>query len=194
MSEEFMEAMVERLEGIEVFLKAVATSKPQPVDLSPILSAISTLKKDLGDLPDKLSLHTKKLAELEVNIASLLQQLRVPVNNTVEHKHHLHKGIWLSAGLFLVLVFLIWGWLNTYSRLEQYEGNDIKYRYFKVYGNQALIKFCAQTDSVYLKDRSGFRDGVEQEEQRVFRQLELNRLAGEKEREAKTLRGWAGRK
>lgn len=194
MSEEFMEAMIEKLEGIETFLKAVVTSKPQPVDLSPILSVISALKKDLADLPDKLSLHTKKLAELEVNIVSLLQQLKVPLNNTIEHKHHIHKGIWLSAGLFLVLVFLIWGWLNTYSKLEQYEANDIKYRYFKVYGNQALIKFCGQTDSLYLKDKSGFREGVEQEEQRLFRQLELNRLAGEKESEAKTLREQAGRK
>ena len=189
-----MEAMVEKMEGIETFLKAFVTSKSQPVDLSPIISAISALKKDLVDLPDKLSSHTKKLAELEVNMASLHQQLKVPLNNKVEHKHHLHKGIWLSTGLFLVLVFLIWGWLNTYSRLEQYEGNDIKYRYFKVYGSQNLIKFCAQTDSVYLKDKSGFRDGVEQEEQRLFRQLELNRLAGEKEREAKTLRERAGSK
>ena len=194
MSEILLESIVEKLEGIEVFLKAINTGSPQPVDLTPILSAISALKKDLVDLPDKLSLHTKKLAELEVNITLLLEQLKVPLNNTVKHKHHLHKGIWLSAGLSLVLVFLIWGWLYTYSRLEQYEGNDIKYRYFKVYGNQALIKFCAQTDSVYLKDKSGFRDSVEQEEQRLLRQLELNRLAGEKEREAKTLREQAGPK
>ncbi len=186
--------MVESFENLKVLVIANATSKPQPVDLSPILSAISALKKDMLDLPDKLSLHTKKLAELEVNMASLQQQLKVPLNNTIEHKHHLHKGIWVSAGLLVISVLLLWGWLNTYSRLESYQGNDSKYRYFKVYGNQNLIKFCAQTDSFYLKDKSGFRDGVEQEEQRLFRQLELNRLAGEKEREAKTLREQAGRK
>jgi len=194
MSEILLESIVEKLEGIEVFLKAINTGSSQPVDLTPILSEISALKKDLGDLPDKLSLHTKKLTELEVNMASLLQQLKLPLNNKIEHKHHLHKGIWLSAGLFLVLVFLIWGWLNTHSKLELYEANEIKYRYFKVYGNRALIKFCGQIDSVYLKDKSGFRDSVEQKEQRLFRQWELNRLAGEKEREAKTLRERAGRK
>ena len=194
MSEILLESIVEKLEGIEVFLKAINTGSPQPVDLTPILSAISALKKDLVDLPDKFSLHTKKLAELEVNIVSLLQQLKVPLNNTIEHKHHIHKGIRLSAGLFLVLVFLIWGWLNTYSKLEMYEANDIKYRDFKVYGHQTLIKYCAQTDSVYIKDKSGFRNSVEQEEQRLSRQLELNRLAGEKETEAKTLREQAGRK
>ena len=193
MNEILLESIVEKLEGIEVFLKAINTGSPQ-VDLTPILSAITVLKKDLGDLPDKLSLHTKKLAELEVNMASLLQQLKLPQNNKIEHKHQLHKGIWLSAGLFLVLVLLIWGWLNTYSKLELYEANDIKYRYFKVYGHQSLIKYCAETDSVYLKDRPGFRDSVEQEEQRLFRQLELNRLAWEKESEAKTLREQAGRK
>ncbi|MEO8173578.1 MAG: hypothetical protein ABI581_10865 [Sediminibacterium sp.] len=194
MSDILLESIVEKLEGIEVFLKAINTGSPQPVDLTPILSEISALKKDPADLPGKLSLHAKKLAELEVNMASLLQQLKLPLNNKIEHKHHLHKGIWLSAGLFLVLVFLIWGWLNTYSKLEQYEGNDIKYRYFKVYGNQALIKFCGQIDGLYLKDKSGFRDSIEQEEQRLFRQWELNRLAGENEREANTLREQAGRK
>ena len=112
----------------------------------------------------------------------------------ITHKNHLHKGIWVSVGLFVVLVFLIWGWLNTYSKLEQYQGNDIKYRYCKVYVNRTLNKFCAQTDSIYLKDKSAFRDGVEQEEQRLIRQLELNRLAGEKKREAKTLREQAGHK
>ena len=143
MSEILLESIVEKLEGIEVFLKAINTGSPQPVDLTPILSAISALKKDLVDLPDKFSLHTKKLAELEVNIVSLLQQLKVPLNNTIEHKHHIHKGIRLSAGLFLVLVFLIWGWLNTYSKLEMYEANDIKYRYFKVFCHKTLVKYCA---------------------------------------------------
>ena len=86
------------------------------------------------------------------------------------------------------------GLVKYLQKIGTVQGNDIKYRYFKVYGSQNLIKFCAQTDSVYLKDKSGFRDGVEQEEQRLFRQLELNRLAGEKEREAKTLRERAGSK
>ena len=49
------------------------------------------------------------------------------------------------------------------------------------------------TDSLYQKDESLFRNNVEQKEQRLIQQAKDLRLAGEKEREAKSLRSRAGR-
>ena len=56
-----------------------------------------------------------------------------------------------------------------------------------------MLKYCSLTDSLYQNDGVGFRDKVEEGERRLIEQAELLRLAGEKEREAKTLKDRAGR-
>ncbi len=57
-----------------------------------------------------------------------------------------------------------------------------------------IIKLCNFTDSLYQKNEDSFRTGVEQVEQRLIQQAEDLRLAGEKEREAKSLRNRASHK
>jgi hypothetical protein len=69
----------------------------------------------------------------------------------------------------------------------------MKYRSVKISGNAGLVKYCGVTDSLYQKDPVGFSKSVEQEENRLTRQAELLRLAGEREKEAKTLKEQAGR-
>ena len=66
----------------------------------------------------------------------------------------------------------------------QYKANDLKYRYLKVADNNAMLKLCRITDSLYQKNEDSFGTGVEQEERRLIRQAEDLRLAGEKEGEA----------
>ena len=69
----------------------------------------------------------------------------------------------------------------------------MKYRSLKIGGNEWLLRYCNLTDSLYQKDGVGFRDKVEEGERRLIEQAELLRLAGEKEREAKSLKDRAGR-
>ena len=69
----------------------------------------------------------------------------------------------------------------------------MKYRSLKIGGNEWLLKYCSLTDSLYQNDGVGFRDKVEEGERRLIEQAELLRLAGEKEREAKSLKDRAGR-
>lgn len=194
MSELLMQTIVEKLEGIELFLKATDGNKSQPVDLAPMVNEINTLKKELPTLLARHSPDAKKLEELTRSIDRLQQQIQaMPNTSRVEHRHHFHKAIWISVSLFLIGFFLAWGWMNTYSQLERYEAADIKYRYLKVFGTQALNKLTTRVDSLYQKDNPGFRNSVEQEEQHLIQQAELLRLAGEKEREARILKNRAGR-
>ena len=120
-------------------------------------------------------------------------QLNIPVKNQIEHKHHLHKGIWIAAGLFVTCFLLAWGWINAHQEKEQFEANDVKYRSLKISGNKNVLNLCKYTDSLYRKDRVGFSSNVEQEERRLIEQAELLRLAGEREKEAKTLKEHAAR-
>ena len=96
-------------------------------------------------------------------------------------------------GLFVTCFLVAWGWLNAHQEKEQFEANDMKYQSLKISGNAGLVKYCDINDSLYQKDPVGFSNNVEQEENRLTRQAELLRLAGEREKEAKTLKEQAGR-
>ena len=138
------------------------------------------------------SIDPKKLDELNQNLALIIRQIPILQNQKIEHKHHLHKGIWVAVGLFVSCFLLAWGWLSSHQSIEVFKANDIKYRYLKVNGNKNTLKLCQYIDSIYLKNGVDFCHNVEQEEQRLFEQVELLRLAGEREKEAKTLREQAG--
>lgn len=191
MSEILLQTIVEKLETLELAWKVSGDSEKEPV--VQLKKEIEFLRSDLKKLPAQILPSTAKLGELSSGIAGLSKQLQVPLHNRIEHKHELHKGIWVSVSLFLLSVTLIWALLNSYQNNQQFQSNDIKYRYLKIAGNPYVLKLCGITDSLYFKDENSFRTGVEQEEQRLIQQAEDLRLAGEKEREAKSLRNRAGR-
>ena len=151
------------------------------------------MRKEIKNFPSQFLLGTVKWGELSTNINRLNEHLQKPVSSRIEHKHELYKGFLISIGWFLLSLFLSWGWINTYQTKEQWEANDMKYRFLKIGGNEWLLKYCNFTDSLYQKDGVRFRNRVEQEERRLIERAELIRLAGEKEREAKTLKDRAGR-
>lgn len=192
MSEILLQTIVEKLETLELAWKVSGDSEKEPV--VQLKKEIEFLRSDLKKLPAQILPSTAKLGELSSGIAGLSKQLQVPLHNRIEHKHELHKGIWVSVSLFLLSVTLIWALLNSYQNNQQFQSNDIKYRYLKIAGNAYVLKLCGITDSLYFKDENSFRTEVELEEQRLIQQAEDLRLAGEKEREAKSLRNRAGQR
>jgi|GEM_PF-998419 len=190
MSEQLLEAILAKIESFELLLKVTDNGKEE---IQQIKSELTLLRREIKNLPTQLQLYTGKLNEVVSAINKLQLQLNIPVRNLVEHRHHLHKGIWIAVGLFVSCFLLGWGWLNAYRAKEQFEANDMKYRSLKISGNAGLVKYCDVTDSLYQKDPVGFSNSVEQEENRLTRQAELLRLAGEREEEAKTLKEQAGR-
>lgn len=189
MSEQLLEAILEKIESFELLLKVTDNSK----EIQQIKAELSFIKQEIKNLPAQLQLDTGKLAELVTAINKLQMQLNIPVKNQIEHKHHLHKGIWIAVGLFVTCFLLGWGWINAHKEKEQFEANDVKYRSLKISGNKNVLNLCKYTDSLYQKDKVGFSNNVEQEERRLIEQAELLRLAGEREKEAKTLKEQAGR-
>ena len=192
MSELLMQAMVEKLESIELLLK-VGEGKEKDGEMTKVKEELQLLQKSIKSLPSQFLLASAKLGELSANIIRLSDQLQKPLNNRVEHKHELHKGFLISIGLFLVTLFLIWGLLNAYNDQKQFKVNDIKYRSLKTGGSISVLKIYSYIDSLYHVDPAGFRSKVELEEQQLMQQAEFLRLAGEKEKEAKELKSRAGR-
>lgn len=191
MSEQLLEAILEKIESFELLLKVTDNGKEE---IQQVKAELSFIKQEIKNLPAKLQLDTGKLAALVTAINKLQLQLNIPVKNQIEHKHHLHKGIWIAVGLFMTCFLLALGWINAHQEKEQFEANDMKYRSLNISGNKNVLNLYKYTDSLYRKDRVGFSNRVEQEEQRLIEQAELLRLAGEREKEAKTLKDRADRR
>lgn len=190
MSEHLLEAILEKMESIELLLKVTDSGKDE---IQKLRSEVDFIRKEIKNLPTYLQPDSGKIKELTAGIDKLLLQLQTPVKNQVEHKHHFHKGTWIAVGLVVTCFLLGWGWLNCHKEKEQFEANDIKFRSFKISGLVSLEMYCNDADSLYQKDPNDFRNRVEQEEQRLIDQAELYRRAGEREEEAKTLKEKARR-
>lgn len=176
-----MEAFIEKLEGMEILLHAALDERPA-VDLSPILNEITSSKKEILASYSKLLLDSKILNEFNQNFKQLQHQLTGLSNAKIEYRHKLHKGIWISVGLALIVVVLASGWINTYRSLNQFRENDIKYRYLKARGNRSVVLLCRQTDSLYDKNEDGFINSVNSAEGTLMKIADSLRLAGDKRR------------
>lgn len=115
-------------------------------------------------------------------------QSQQPLRNNVDHRHHLHKGVWVAVGLFIAATFFLWEWVDTYQSKKVSEANDIKYRSLKISGDKSLIRYLYQIDSVYNIKGEAIKEKTIQDEERLAEQVKMLELAGEKENEAKELK------
>ncbi len=173
-----MQSIVEKLEAMELLLQIISNQKPQ-IDLSSITNQIAAFRKDFEGGNSKRLMEAQLLGDLSQNIKQLQQQLLVPRDSKIEHKHTLHKGIWISVGLALVVVVLVCGWTNSFNSRKQYEEDSIKYRSLKVFGNKSVVRLCVQTDSLYNRNKDEFISQVIQAEQLLFSIADSIRFAGE---------------
>ena len=89
------------------------------------------------------------------------------------HHHHIHKGLWISIGLFLILTISIAILINTRISFKVYEANDIKYRRLKVKADTALLRRLYRTDSLFTIDRDAFTAQTIEEENRIAERARL---------------------
>ncbi|MEJ7678711.1 MAG: hypothetical protein WKG06_12810 [Segetibacter sp.] len=128
------------------------------------------------------------LARLTSSLDNYTFQSQQPLRNNVEHKHHLHKGIWVAVGLFIAATFFLWEWIDTYQSKKVSEANDIKYRSLKLSGDKSQIKYLYDIDSIYKIKGEAIKEKTIQDEERLAEQVKILELAGEKENKAKELK------
>ena len=168
MNQVLLETIVEKLEGLEIsFLKEnkAAIDEAMQKDL---LKEIKIFQSEIAKLPAHLKVNNENINWLSKNINSLNFKFENGVNEHIYHKHHLHKGVWISIGLFLTSLLFLYGWINCHSEKKTFEVNNIKYRYLKVNGNTVLLKLLHQTDSLYELNDELFIKRVLNSEQSIF--------------------------
>jgi hypothetical protein len=188
MNDVFLQSIVEKLEALEIALlkgdnSATISEAQQPIiiQLKSCQSGIESFSRDLRNLNAKIEALSLKVSTLPKGPDEKRQ------DHTIHH-HHIHKGLWISIGLFLILTISIAMLINTRDNFKAYEANDIKYRRLKVQADTALLKRLYRMDSLFTIDPEAFTKYTVEEENRIAERARLFRLAGEKEGEAKELR------
>lgn len=183
MSEILLQTIVEKLEALEIALLKENNAGKNETIYQALLKEIKSAQSEITKLPVLLRADSKKINELTESIAALNIKLNISLKNQISHTHHLHKAVWICAGLFITsLIFLI-SWINCSNTKEKFEANDIKYRYLRVNGNTSLVKLLYHTDSLYDLNKDAFCKLVIQHEQQLAKQAELLRLLVEKKQE-----------
>jgi|ERR1035437_1551123 hypothetical protein len=191
MSDILLQTIIEKLSTIEVSLLKENTNKDP--EMETLLKEIKLLQAEMIKWPFQFKENSEKLNELLNAIASLNFKLESSKRDHIKHRHHLHRGVWIAIGLFIISLLFLYGWINCSNTKNAFEDNDIKYRYLKVFGNTNLLKATYQTDSLYNLNEDYFIKHVVEKEHVLVEQAEQFRLASEKKKEDRELRN-KGRK
>lgn len=184
MSEILLQAIVEKLEALEIaLLKQGNAGKDEELK-----AAVKSIQSEFIKFGSIFTTNNEKINDLSELINALRVKPGNPIQNEVKHIHHFHKQVWLSVSLFIISLLLAYGWINCSNEKKSFEANDIKYRYWKVDSNASLLKLTYYTDSLYDMDKDDFRNQVVHAEQKIAEQAKQCRLAGEKEKEVRELK------
>src|SRR3954471_3391652 len=139
MSEVLLQTIVEKLATLEMFLRQVATDKNE-INQGQCTEQLQTLHEEIKKMNEHFLLNQNGMSELELRMEALNKRLQTPLKNQIDHKHHLHKGIWIAIVSIFISTFFFCLWMNSNDQQKQFEANDIKYRALKVTHDKALLR------------------------------------------------------
>jgi predicted type IV restriction endonuclease len=146
MDDLLLQTVVEKLEDIELLVKQNNQNKTG--------EELKKISEELKELSSR-AMSAEKINEL---IKSL-----TPRSNKIEHRHHLHKGIWIA--LFVTNIFLLMGWINNHNNAKQFRETDYKYRALKTIEDETLKKVLSNIDSLYKINSDFFEKKVIEKEE-----------------------------
>ena len=183
----FMDVVRKKIETQDKKITDIQEKMSNPA-ISPI--EIDHIKKSLLEIKtgiQNINFPQKEMRELSANLTTGVRILKHPVENKVQHHHHVPKIIWIACGLFIIVCLLCVGWFGTAKSLEEYKEADTKYRFLKLTDNKSLRQLLFLTDSLYRVD-PGMRDSIIQKEHDNLERFKLQQRIQEKEKEVKQLK------
>ncbi len=181
MSEILLQAIVEKLESLEIaLLKQSSAGKDEELK-----AAVRSIPPELIKFSSALHANNEKIEDISEDIRALRDSAGNTFHDQVKHTHHFHKQVWLSVSLLMISLLFAYGWINCNNEKKSYEANDIKYRYWKANANASLLKIIYNTDSLYNLDEDHFKNEVLLMEHQINEQNKIQRLAAEKKKSKK---------
>jgi hypothetical protein len=184
----FMDIAIKKMENHEIRIGGLEVkAKNQPDHSIDVLQ----LKGEMSEVKAKvnaIAFPVKEMDQLSIHLKNAITLLQNPVEQKVVHHHYLNKGLWIAIGMFLVVTVLVMLLVNAWSRINENQESDIKYRHLKLYTDKNLRTLMQYEDSIYLADPDMLRKYVIGEETRRKEKAELLLLSKEKEEESKQLK------
>ena len=184
MNEVLLQTIVEKLEGLEIALLKQSQRSKDGESSNALATVVDSVQSELMKISSEFRTDSDRINNLSKEINSLRLNFVDPQQNQVKHIHHFHKHIWISLSLFIMFLFIGYGWLDCFIEKKQFEANDIQYRFWKANGNISLLKIIYHTDSLYHLDKANFTNKVLRQEQEIAKQEKFHRLAGEKKKKS----------
>ena len=176
MSEILIQAIVEKLEALEIALLNQGNAGKD----EELKAAIKSIQSEFIKFGFTFNANNEKINGLSEEIRALGINSGNPMQNQVKHIHHFHKQVWLSVSLFIISLLFAYGWINCSNEKKSFEANNMKYRFLKANGNKHVLKIVYYTDSLYNLDNVNFMQQVVRAERQIYEQGKVRRLAGEK--------------
>lgn len=181
MSNIVTEMIVEKLDQVILLLQVQKPATAGEENWTLLNRQIESIRQGIADQQLLGQKGARKQDTILAAIAGLENHLKaLPGKATVEHKHHLHKGVWIVAGLLVITILLSWQWLVQIGEKEQFRENGLKYRYLKAFGDKEVRQLCHRADSIYAARQDDFEEKVLSEEKQQQDWADSIRLAGER--------------
>jgi len=181
MDELLLQTIVEKLEALEITLPKKSETQKEDAEQKNLIQYLKTFESVFEEFKAQLTESNDKLNKLTQNLSALDNTKQ----NRVNHIHHFHNRLWVTASIYLISLLLAYGWINCHKEKKAFEANDLKYRYWKVNWNKSLLKASYDTDSLYELDKDGFEKEVLNREEQISEQEKMFRLADEKMKKLK---------
>lgn len=186
-SDVFMEVAVKKMElqdkKLSELEERLTIGPDHTKQIQQLIASVEGLKTNFNS--GQLS---NKVQELSARINIAIGLLQKPIENKVNHHHHVPKLIWITAGLFIVLALVCSGWYMTSEKLNGFVANDTKYRKLKRdSANKRLQVDLDRVDSLY-RVNPDLREIVIKAEEENKRNLQLLQKARNMESEASELK------
>lgn len=186
MSNIVTEMIVEKLDQVILLLQVQKPATPGEENWTLLNRQLDSIRQGITDQQLQAKRGANNLQTMHTAIAGLENQIKaLPGRATVEHKHHLHKGVWVAAGLLTIAILLSWQWLLQIGEKEQFRENGLKYRYLKAYGDREVRQLCHRADSIYVARQDDFEVNLLSEEKRQQDWADSMRLTGGKKQKVK---------
>ena len=148
MSEVLLETIIEKLESLEIALLKESHANKDNATHQALLKEVSLLKSEFINHADQLKANEEKMNGLMKSISALNFKLSIPMETNIKHSHHFHKGLLVALAFFVLSGVFLYGWIRCSNVKEQFEANDMKYRFLKMNSNESLLKITHETDSL----------------------------------------------
>jgi hypothetical protein len=168
---EKVEASEIRLDEQEKVISEISQKVSAINDQSNTITNITELVKKLQDNMYNIRWPVKEITEMSNRLGTNNELLANPRKTKKIIFHTAGKLIWVVIGLFVGMVFLTIGWINTSNMLDQFRKHDIMWRYIKLTNQSQNLEYLHSIERLLLTNPEKMQSLVEKEELRV-KQLE----------------------